>query len=157
MLTAAELQALARLEGRPLPRGRALEARLGLSPAAARRMIHRLRARGLLTITGAGPPPPGGCACVTYVHLDWTQARAEALEARFRDDPAVLIADRLLGPSDYRLFSRHADYRVASAWVRDLEAEPGVSRLGNRFCTLAWDRPHYAAARLASAGDCGGR
>ncbi len=47
-LSRDELQVLARLEGKPLPRGSDLAAALGLSPNAAWRRIRELRRRGVL-------------------------------------------------------------------------------------------------------------
>ncbi len=149
-LTARELGLLARLEGRPVPRAQALAAALGVDASAAGRLIRRFRREGVLTLAGVARRPDGACECISYLVVDWTKADPEQLEARLRCDPAVLTADRILGPADYRLFSRHADFRAASAWVRALEIEPGLSRVTARFCASVCDRPYYAAARLAA-------
>ena len=149
-LTANELALLARLEGRPLPRGSALEAALGLGSAAAMRLLRRLHRQGWLAFGAVARAPPDACACITYLHVDWSRAAAQMLEDRFRQDPAILTADRILGAADYRLLSSHADYRAANAWIRDLSETPGVARLATRFCATLCERPCFAAARLAA-------
>jgi hypothetical protein len=149
-LTANELRLLARLEGRPLPRGSALEAVLGVGSAAALRFVHRLRRQGWLAFGAVARAPPGACACITYLQIDWSRTSGEALEASLRADPAILVADRILGAADYRLFSSHADYSAANAWIRQVRETPGVARLTTRFCATVCDRPRFAAARLAA-------
>jgi hypothetical protein len=154
-LTANELSLLARLEGRPLPRGPALAAELGGRTAAALRVLRRLRRAGWLAFAAATRPAPGACVCISYLLVDWSREADEALEARLREDPAVLAADRILGAADYRLLSSHADHRAANAWMRDLRDAPGVARLTTKFCATVCDRPRFAAARLAAdAASC---
>src|SRR5262245_61734477 len=89
-LTASELALLARLECRPLPRGPALEAVLGVPASAALRLVRRLRDEGWLSLGAVSRPPPDACACITYLQIDWSRTAAEALEARLRQDPAIL-------------------------------------------------------------------
>jgi hypothetical protein len=149
MLTVEELRLLAQLEGRPLPRGPALEALLGVQVPAAMRLVRRLQRQGWL-VFGAVARAPAACTCISYLLIDWSRASEEVLEDRFRRDPDILTADRILGSSDYRLFSSHADHRAASAWTRALRQELGIARLTTRFCASVWDRPYYAAARLAA-------
>lgn len=149
LLTAEELRLLARLEGRPLPHGPLLEALSGVQAAATLRLLRRLRRQGWL-VFGAVARAPVACACISFLQIDWSRASGEVLEDHFRRDPDILTADRILGASDYRLFSVHADHRAANAWTRALREEPGIARLNTRFCASVRDRPHYAAARLAA-------
>jgi len=149
-LTATELALLARLEGRPLPRGPALEAELGIGAGPTLRLLRRLQRQGWLKFGAVARAPPDACACISYVQADWSAASAVTLEDRFRDDSAILSADRILGASDYRLLSTHGDYRQASTWLRELREAPGVGRLTSKFCAAICDRPRFAAARLSA-------
>jgi hypothetical protein len=149
-LTADELRLLARLEGRPLPRGPALQALLGERTPSALRLVRKLRREGVLAFAAASRSPPGGCVCISFLQIDWSRGSMDALEDGFRRDPDILSADRLLGPVDYRLFSGHADHRAAAAWIRTLREDPAVARMTTRFCASIHDRPHYAAARLSA-------
>ena len=149
-LTPNALALLARLEGRPLPRGPALEAVLGVRAATALRLMHRLRRDGWLTFATVHRTSRGDCACISYLSIDWSLTGPETLEARFQVDPAILTADRILGAADYRLFSCHADHRAANAWVRELRETRGLARISTRFCATVCDRPRFAAARLAA-------
>jgi hypothetical protein len=154
-LTANELALLARLEGRPLPRGPALAAELGVRTSAALRIVRRLRRQGWLAFAAVARPAPGACVCISYLVVDWSRTAGAALEARLQQDRAVLVADRILGAADYRLLSSHADHRAANAWMRDWRDAPGVARLTTKFCATVCDRPRYAAARLAAdAASC---
>jgi len=88
---------------------------------------------------------------VTDLRIDWSRAGdPAALEQRMRLDPAILVADRMLGSSDYRLFSRHCDYRAANDWIRRFAADPAIGQMTTRFCTGLQGRPRHAAARLAN-------
>jgi hypothetical protein len=149
-LTANELALLARLEGRPLPRGGALAAALGVSTSAARRILRKLRGQGWLAFAGVARPTAHGCACISYLAADWSRTARQTLEDRLRQDPAILVADRILGAADYRLFSSHGDHRAANAWARALSETPGVGRLTTKICANVCDRPRFAAARLAA-------
>jgi hypothetical protein len=149
-LTASELRLLAKLEGRPLPRGPALEAALGVSAAAALRLVRKLRRAGLLAFAAVTRPAPGACACISYLQIDWSLTTSQTLEDGFRRDPAICLADRILAAADYRLVSSHADHRAANSWIRGLRDTPGVARLTTRFCATVCDRPRFAAARLAA-------
>ena len=153
-LTANELALLARLEGRPLPRGPALAAALGVPAGEALRLIRRLQRQGWLTLAALVRPPPAACACITYLQVDWSRITADRLEDRLRADPSILAADRVLGACDYRLLSTHADHRSAGVWLRALREEPGVARLATRYCARLCDRPRFAAARLAADARC---
>jgi len=148
-LSQEELRLLARIEGRPLPRGQALGAELGLSQAGARRLIARFRRLGVLGFAAAVRFPREVCDCISYLRIDWSRIDQRTLEDRLRRDPAIIVADRILGNSDYRLFSRHADYRSANAWIRELASRSDISQMSTRFCTGLNLRPSYAAARLA--------
>jgi hypothetical protein len=91
------------------------------------------------------------CECVSYLKIDWSRAGGvRSIDERLRSDPAILVADRVAGDADYRLFSRHADYRAANAWARELLSEAGVSQLTTRFCARVSRHSRYAAARLAA-------
>jgi hypothetical protein len=148
-LTETELALLARLEGRPLPRGAALAAALGISTSAALRIVRKLRGQGWLAFAAVARPTSDACASISYLVADWSRTSPGALEDRIRQDPAILVADRILGAADYRLFSSHRDHRAANAWTRDLRDTPGVARLTTKFCATVRDRPRFAAARLA--------
>jgi hypothetical protein len=154
LLSREDLRLLARIEGRPLPRGEALGAQLGLGAAAARRLIARFRRLGVLGFAAAVRMPRGACECVSYLRIDWSGvADPDALEDRLRCDPAIVVADRILGSSDYRVFSRHRDYRAANVWLRQVTSEPEIGQMTTRFCTALRDQPCYAAARLAGEPD----
>jgi hypothetical protein len=81
--------------------------------------------------------------------VDWARlGDAEVLEAELRADPAIMTADRLAGACDYRLFSRHGDYRRAAAWDRRVATLPGVAQVRTRFCAAVREAPRFAAIRL---------
>jgi len=150
-LSREELVLLARLEGRPLPRGQALADLLGVSPTAAWRLVRRLRQQGALGFVSTARIRADACQCVTLLKVQWTQtSNLDALDAHLRADPAIVTADRVTGASDYRIVSRHADYQAANAWTRALAAHVNVAHAASRFCTTVYDRPNYAAARLAA-------
>lgn len=99
---------------------------------------------GVISLVGLGPET---CECVTYLKVDWIGGDGlQALDAWILDDPAILIGARVTGAYDYRLVSRHLDYRAANAWSRDLMFRPKVLRVLTQFCTTQFDRPNYAAA-----------
>lgn len=149
-LTHAELTLLARLEGEPLPRGQALAQTLGISPRAAWKLIVRLRRSGVLKFTSGVRLRAEACECVSDLKVDWSRlAEPEVLEAELRRDPAIVAADRVAGACDYRVASRHRDYRAAAAWDRRLAGLPGVAEVRTRFCGRVQERPRYAAIRLA--------
>lgn len=142
---------LAKLEGRPLPRGQALADLLGVSPTTAWRLVRRLRRQGALRFVSTARLRPGICQCITYLKVDWAGLRSlDSLDDQLARDPAIMTADRITGGCDYRLLSRHADYQTADAWTRDIASHPSVARAETRLCASLWDRPHYAAARLAA-------
>jgi hypothetical protein len=134
-----------------MPRGQALADLLGVNPTAAWRLVRRLRRQGALRFMSAACVRPDCCQCITWLKVDWAATDSpDALDTWLRADPAIMTADRVTGTSDYRLLSRHAHYRAANAWARDLAAHPSVSRAVTRFCASLEDRPNYAAARLAA-------
>ena len=146
-----ELRVLTRLEGKPLPRGRDLAAILEMGPSAAWSFVRRLRRAGVLKLVSPVRPPRNACDCVTYLRVD--AVRPEdliTLERRIADDPRVMDAALITGCYDYRLFSRHADYRAASAWSRSLEESRGVTKVMTRICRTFVERPGVAAAILGS-------
>lgn len=150
-LSHGELVMMSRLEGRPLPRGKALADLLGVSPTAAWRLVRRLRRQGVLGFVSTARIRPDACDCITLLKVDWAHsANLDVLDAHLRADPAIVTADRVTGSSDYRLHSRHADYQAANAWARAIAAHPNVAHAASRFCTALYDRPNYAAARLAA-------
>lgn len=150
-LSAAELRALARLEGKPLPRGQDLAEALQMRPSAAWDFIRRMRKSGALRLVSPVKLPPDACECITYLRVD--QVRPDdlaALERRMAADPTVMVAARITGRYDYRLFSRHSDYRSANVWSRSLETCPGVAQVVTRICETVVERPCVAAAILGS-------
>lgn len=150
-LSAEELRALARLEGKPLPRGQDLADALGMRPSAAWDFIRRLRKSGALRLVSPVKLPPQTCECITYLRVDHAVVDdLVALERRIADDPLVMVAARITGRYDYRLFSRHPDYRAANAWSRGLESSPGVAQVVTRICETVIERPGMAAAILVS-------
>ena len=58
-----------------------------MSAAAAMRLVRRLRRQGWLAFAGVVRPPPGACACISYLLIDWSRTSGEVLEDRFRSDP----------------------------------------------------------------------
>jgi DNA-binding Lrp family transcriptional regulator len=149
--TLDDLRALARLEGRPLPRGQALADALGVSPSAAWKYVRRLKRLGALAFVSSVQRPPGICECITYVQVRGTRPGELALlDARLAADPLIIHASRVAGDFDYRLRSLHRNYRSANDWSRSLEADPNVSRISTRFSTTVFERPHYAAAILGT-------
>jgi DNA-binding Lrp family transcriptional regulator len=146
-----ELRLLARLEGRPLPRGDDLAQVLGLKPAAAWKFVRRMRRAGVLRLVSPVRLRPDTCECITDVQVDATRpADLDALESRFSADLTVMCAARVTGVYDYRLISRHHDYKSANAWSRELEMQPGVMRLRTRMCETVRESWRLAAAILGS-------
>lgn len=146
-----DLQALVKLEGRTLPRGQALADLLEVSHSSAWRTVRRLKRAGALGSVAAVRLRPETCECVTYLRMDWTHtAGVPGIEDRIAHDPAIVAAARVTGGYDYRLQSVHADYRLANAWSRELQAHPHVARILTKFCRTIFDRPRYAAAILGS-------
>ncbi len=142
---------LARLEGEPLPRGQALGDSLGMSASAAWALIRRARRAGVLGLTASVKLQSDVCQCITYVRVSAVKLELlDALEHRIAADPAVMVAARVTGPFDYRLFSRHLDHRVANDWSRCLETLPGVVRVLTRICDRVTERPRLAAVILGS-------
>ena len=150
-LSADELRALARLEGNPLPRGQALADALQMRPSAAWDFVRRLRRSGALRLVSPVKLPLGACECITYLRIDAVRPDdLSELERRIADDPLVMTAAAITGRYDYRLFSRHSDYRSANAWSRALEVAPGVAQVVTRICERVLERPCVAAAILGS-------
>jgi len=150
-LSREELFLLSRLEGRPLPRGQALADLLGVSPTAAWRLVRRLRRQGALGFVSTARLRADACQCVTLLKVDWrATSNLDALDAHLCADAAIVTADRVTGAADYRILSQHADYQRANAWTRALAAHPNVAHAVSRFCNTVYDRPNYAAARLAA-------
>lgn len=142
---------MARLEGKPLPRARALAEALDMRPSAAWDFIRRMRRSGVLRLVSPVKLPPDACECITYLRVDAVRPDdLAALERRISADPLVMAAAAITGRYDYRLFSRHADYRSANAWSRDLEASLGVAQVVTRICETVIERPGMAAAILGS-------
>ncbi|THD81694.1 MAG: hypothetical protein E7812_02420 [Phenylobacterium sp.] len=113
-----------------------------------------LRQIGALRLVALLRLPPGICECVTYLKVGWADPDSlEALDAWILADAAITVAVRVTGAYDYRLSSRHADFRSATDWSRSLLLRPKVDKAVTQFCTVIADRPHYAAAILgADAG-----
>lgn len=150
-LSLDDLRFLAKLEGKPLPRGQALVDLLGVSPSAAYRRIRGLRRRGALAFGALVKPSAEACECVTYLKVDWAEAGSgQALERLIARDPEIVTASRITGSYDYRLVSRHRDLRSANDWGRRISAHPVVSNRVTRFCTTVFETSNYAAALLGS-------
>lgn len=150
-LSLDELRMLARLEGRPLPRGPELADVLGVSPSAAWRRVHDLKRLGALSFVSPIKLPSGTCECVTYVKINGAHLGGlDLLDEWIATDPATIAAARVTGAYDYRLSSAHRDLRSASDWSRGLEARPEVAEVMTRFCDILFDRHAYAAAILGT-------
>ena len=155
-LPPAVLRALAKLEGRTLPRGQALADALGLSPGAAWDLIRDLRRRGVLDLVSVIDDRRPVCECVTYLKVDWTRTPdLAAFDDWLAADPEILAAARIAGNYDYRLRSGHRDVRRANDWSRTLAADPRISKVWTRFCATVFERPRYAAALLGCEPDAG--
>jgi len=153
-VTLDDLRVLARLEGRPLPRGQALADALGVSPATAWNHVRRLRRIGALTFVSLVKLRPDACECITYLQLDAAgPGDLDALDRRLAADPVIMLASRVTGEFDYRIHSLHADCWSANDWSRSLEAAPRVSRISTRFSTTVFERPSYAAAILGTGSN----
>lgn len=147
-LSLDDLRFLAKLEGRPLPRGQALVDLVGLSSSAAYRRIRELKRRGALAFA-ASVRPSKACECVTYLKVDWAKAgTGRLLEDAIARDPAIVSASRITGSHDYRLVTRHPDFRNAEDWGRRMSAHPMVSNRLTRFCSTVFETSNYAAAIL---------
>lgn len=152
--TLDDLRILARLEGKPLPRGQALADALGVSLVAAWGHIRRLKRLGALGLVSPVRLRPETCECITYLKIQGTRAGdLPSLDARLAADPMVTLASRIAGSFDYRLHSVHEDYRSANDWARSLESHPAVARISTRYCQTLFDTRHYAAAILGSGHD----
>jgi DNA-binding Lrp family transcriptional regulator len=150
-LSENDLRVLARLEGKPLPRGQALAEALDMRPSAAWDFIRRMRRSGALRLVSPVQAPPDACECISYLRVHAVRAdEISALERRMADDPLVMDAAMITGWYDYRLFSRHSDYRSANAWSRSLETAPGVAQVATRMCERVIERPGVVAAILGS-------
>jgi len=151
VLSPDDLRIVAKLEGKPLPRGGALAEVLELSPAAASRLVRGLRRRGALGSVSLVGLAPGVCECLTYIKIDWLQGGApQLLDDWIAKDPAIVDGARVTGNFDYRLMSRHRSFRAANDWSQGLMSRPKVSDVLTHFCTTKFDRPNYAAAILGT-------
>ena len=147
-----DLRRLAGLEGKPLPRGQALADALGMRPSAAWEFIRRMKHAGVLQLVSPVQLKPDVCNCITDILIDATKpSEMVLLEKRIVDDPSVMAAVRVTGNYDYRLLSRHRDYRCANDWSRSLEACPCVTRVRTRICMMILDRNGLAGAILGSS------
>ena len=150
-LSLDELRVLAKLEGRPLPRGPGLAEALGLSPNAAWRRVRDLKRLGAMAFVSPVRLPPGTCACVTYLKINGAHTGSlDLLDEWIAADPATTAAARVTGTYDYRLNSAHRDLRSANDWSRSLEARPEVAEVRTRFCDILFERHAYAAAILGT-------
>ena len=142
---------LALIEGRPLPRGQALADLLGLSQNAARALVRRLVKQGVLILADTVPANSIGVDCISYIEVDAVQAgNLEALDDYLRADPVIVVADRITGNFDYRLCSRHPDYRKANEWARGLASRADIARVLSQVCMSRREQLTYAAALLAA-------
>ena len=99
----------------------ALADALGVSPAAAWRLVRGLKRRGALGVVARVGPAPETCECLTYIKVDWVQDVAlQALDDWIAGDPAIISGARVTGNYDYRLESRHGSFQAANAWSRGL-------------------------------------
>lgn len=147
-----DLRVAARLEGRPFPTAKRVARSMGISAAAAFRLLARLRRTGVLRMISLPHLRDDVCECVAYLETSLMDgATSAALEQRIRQDPSVVSAVRLSGRHEIRLEAIHADVQIAQTWFRELIDQPGVLRGRLLFLRTVFRRWAFAAAILGSA------
>ncbi|MEO8115854.1 MAG: hypothetical protein ABI655_15805, partial [Phenylobacterium sp.] len=72
------------------------------------------------------------------------------LDEFIANDPEIVSASRIAGNYDYRIVSKHLDFRSANEWAARMSSHPMVSNIQMKFCATVFDRSNYAAAILGS-------
>lgn len=147
-----DLRTAAMLEGRPFPQAKAVAAALGISHAAAFRLLSRMKRKGILRMVSVPQLRDDVCECVAFLEPDLADAAAaNALVEHVRLDPAVISAARLSGRFELRLEAIHADFPSANGWFKDLANRRGVVRARLCFTKTLFRRWTFAAAILGEA------
>ncbi len=143
----ADLEIMAKLEGKPLPTVQELAELLNVSSTTAFRIITRFKQGGILKLVDRVRLPESVCHCIADLRTRLANsADLERLEARLRADPAVSTAAAVTGKHSYRVTSLHSDTAEANAWFKGLLTEPAVIDGALIFCRPIIDRHHYAQA-----------
>lgn len=162
VISLADLQFIARMEGRPKAKGREVAAALGVSRTSAWRLLNRLKAKGVIRFETAVRRDliNGGCSCECVVYLKTRlsdQAMVSTFEAGLTGDVSVRSFARISGRYDYRIHAAHPDARAANNWYRTLLDGPAVNGGTLDFIRTVFDRPTNVAALLGipldKAGD----
>ena len=143
----ADLEIMARLEGRPLPTTLELARLFRVSQTTAFRILTRIRQNGMLKLVDRVRLPDSACHSIVDLRTRLTDAGELArLEARLAADPHVTLAAAVSGKHSYRITLIHAGTAEANAWFKAILNEPGVIDGALRFCRPIIDRHHYARA-----------
>jgi hypothetical protein len=150
----ADLQIMARLEGRPLPTTLELARLFDVSQTTAFRLLMRVRRNGMLKLVDRVRLPENACHSIVDLRTRLMDADdLRRLEARLAGDAHVSLAAAVTGKHSYRVTLIHANTADANAWFRAILAEPAVIDGVLRFCRPIIERHHYAQALV---GDDGG-
>ena len=148
---AADLEIMARLEGKPLPTVQELAQILDVSQTTAFRIINRFKRSGMLKLVDRVRLPANVCHCIADLRTRLVDREdLDRLEARLRADPAVSAAAAVTGRHSYRVTALHAGAQEANAWFKALLTEPAVMDGTLIFCRPIIDRQHYAQALIGA-------
>jgi hypothetical protein len=143
----ADLQIMARLEGRPLPTTMEMAQLFQVSPTSAFRILMRVRRNGMLKLVDRVRLPDSACHAIVDLRTRLTDADdLRRLEARLASDAHVSLAAAVTGKHSYRITLIHANTTEANAWFKAILAEPAVIDGVLRFCRPIIERHHYAQA-----------
>lgn len=149
----ADLEIMARLEGKPLPTTQQLAAMLDVSQTTAFRIISRFKRSGALKLADQVRLPEGVRHCIADLRTRLeVRPDLDRLEQRLRQDPHVTAAAAITGEYNYRITALHRDTAEADAWFKALLSEPAVIDGALTFCRPIIDRRLYAQALLAAGG-----
>lgn len=149
----ADLQIMARLEGRPLPTTLELARLFEVSQTTAFRILVRIKRNGMLKLVDRIKLPEDACHAIVDLRTRLMDAEdLRRLEARLADDPHVSLAAAVTGKFSYRITLIHANTAQSNAWFRAILEEPAVIDGVIRFCRPIIDRQHYARALVGDRG-----
>lgn len=144
---AADLEIMARLEGKPLPTVQELALLFDVSQTTAFRIISRFKQSGMLKLVDRVRLPDDVCHCIADLRTRLCDGDdLSRLEARLRDDPHVSAAAAVTGKHSYRVTALHPGAHEANVWFKALLTEPAVIDGVLIFCRPIIDRHHYAQA-----------
>lgn len=145
----ADLEILARLEGKPLPTVVELAQMFDVSQTTAHRIIARFKHSGLLKLVDRVRMPDDVCHCIADLRTRLLEVRdLDQFESRLRNDPAVSAAAAVTGKHSYRVTALHRGVAEANLWFKALLNEPAVIDGALTFFRPIIDRQHYARALL---------